>query len=212
MILLPILLAIFTGVGILWIFRQYRFLNIFEQIALGFGVALSLFVFELTLQGLFLNKLSLLCPVLTFLVVLGWLVYLQVKNRIFSEIGASVSETFSLMRTQFSDMHIVKKILSACIIVYVIFKVFMAFSINVSMPTFDEDAVGGWDLKTKVFVENKSLVLDKTSPEFLGSALERNIFAPLTDTYFLLGYENFPVGLSNIISPLVYIGLVILFF
>lgn len=71
MILLPIFLAIFTGVGILWIFRQYRFLNIFEQIALGFGVALSLFVFELTLQGLFLDKLSLLFPVITFVGVIG---------------------------------------------------------------------------------------------------------------------------------------------
>ena len=212
MILLPIFLAIFTGVGILWIFRQYRFLNIFEQIALGFGTALSLFVFELTLQGLFLNNLSLLFPVITFAGVIGWLIYLQIKNRIFSEIGASILETFSLIGKQFSDMHIVKKILSICIIIYVIFKVFMAFSINVSMPTFDEDAVGGWDMKTKVFTENKSLVLNTTSPEFLWSALERNIFAPLSDVYFLLGYEQFPVGLSNIISPLVYIALVILFF
>ena len=64
----------------------------------------------------------------------------------------------------------------------------MLFSINTHMPTFDEDAVAGWDMKTKVFVENKSLVLDKVSPEFLGSALERNIFAPITDTYFLLPY------------------------
>ncbi|MEI7557852.1 MAG: hypothetical protein WCJ45_03300 [bacterium] len=65
-------------------------------------------------------------------------------------------------------------------------KAVMVFQINTHMPTFDEDAVAGWDMKTKVFTENKSLVLDKTNPEFLGSALERNIFAPLTDTYFLL--------------------------
>jgi hypothetical protein len=58
------------------------------------------------------------------------------------------------------------------------------------MPTFDEDAVGGRDIKTKIFTENKSLVLDKSSPEFLGSALERNIFAPLTDTYFLLSNDS----------------------
>lgn len=70
MVLLPLFLAICTGVGILWIFRQYRTLNIFEQIALGFATALSLFVFELTLQGLFLNTLSLLFPILTFLGVI----------------------------------------------------------------------------------------------------------------------------------------------
>jgi hypothetical protein len=35
------------------------------------------------------------------------------------------------------------------------------------MPTFDDDAVTGRDLKTKIFSENKSLVLDKSSPEYL---------------------------------------------
>jgi hypothetical protein len=69
---------------------------------------------------------------------------------------------------------------------YALIKIFMVFSINLHMPTFDDDAVTGWDLKTKIFAENKSLVLDKASPEFLGSALDRNVFAPLTDTYFLL--------------------------
>ena len=69
---------------------------------------------------------------------------------------------------------------------YVLFKIFIVFSINLNMPTFDDDAVTGWDMKTKIFNENKSLVLNKDSQEFLGSALERNIFAPLTDTYFIL--------------------------
>lgn len=138
--------------------------------------------------------------------------YLQIKTRIFAEIRESITGTFSLIQAQLSEMHIAKKLATGIVILSVVFKVFMAFSINVSMPTFDEDAVTGWDMKTKVFTENRSLVLDTKSPEFLGSALDRNIFAPLTDTYFLLGYDHFPVGLSNIISPIVYLSLLFLFF
>jgi hypothetical protein len=42
----------------------------------------------------------------------------------------------------------------------------MLFSINMNMPTFDEDAVSGRDMKTKIFASTQSLVLDKTSSEF----------------------------------------------
>ena len=77
-------------------------------------------------------------------------------------------------------------VLGICL--YVIFKLFMLFSINTNMPTFDEDAVAGWDIKTKIFSSNQSLVLDKNSPEYFGSEYARYPFAGIIDTYFLLPY------------------------
>ncbi|HBA45331.1 TPA: hypothetical protein DEG21_01635 [Patescibacteria group bacterium] len=141
------------------------------------------------------------------------MIFKNSKNKgLLSEILVSIKDNSLQIKSSFITLKSWQKIVSVLIVFYVIFKVFMAFSINISMPTFDEDSVAGWDLKTKVFVENKSLVLDRRNSEFLGSALERNIFAPLTDTYFLFGYDKFPVGLSNIIAPLVYLCLIFLFF
>lgn len=213
MILFSIFLVFATGLLLLWSFGQHRYLNIFEQLSLGFGAALSLFVFELFVQGIVLNHLSLLFPLLTFV---GLLLYLTIcewrDGGVFDAIRTSITQNIRDVSRAWVSLGLLKKSLTVVIIGYVLFKVFLAFSINISMPTVDEDAVTGWDMKTKVFTEHKSLVLDKSDPEFLGSALERNIFAPLTDTYFLLGYEQFPVGLSNIISPLVYLASIFLLF
>jgi len=64
----------------------------------------------------------------------------------------------------------------------------MLFSINVSMPTYSDDAIIGRDMTTKIFSIHKSLVLDTTSPEYFGTDYGRYPFAGITDTYFLLPY------------------------
>lgn len=213
MIILTILLVYITWLLILWIFNQHKHLNIFEQIGFWFWIALSLFVLEIFLQWLIFDKLSLIFPVITFLIVFSIFIYKSVYEKHYiKEVGESISHTFKFIKKDFFDMSLWKKVTWILIVFYVILKVYMSFFINIHMPTFDEDAVWWWDLKTKVFTENKSLVLDKNNVEFLWSALERNIFAPLTDTYFLLWYNEFKIWLSNIISPLVYLSIILLFF
>ncbi|MFA5747565.1 MAG: hypothetical protein WC872_00460 [Candidatus Absconditabacterales bacterium] len=213
MILIPIFLAFFTGLLILRLCNQHKYINIFEQLALGFVSALSLFVFELFLQGIILNHLSLLFPVITFVVCLGLLIYKNNKHKGFvKEIFHHIKLDLHKVKEQFNGLKIWQKYVVIGITVYVLFKLVMVFSINLHMPTFDDDAVTGRDLKTKIFSENKSLVLDKSSPEYLGSALERNIFAPLTDTYFLLSSKGDINGYTNIASALFYfISILILF-
>ena len=213
MILFPILLALFTWLLLLWLCNQHKYLNIFEQMAFWFVSALSLFVFELFLEGVLINHLSLAGPLVTFFILLGLFIHrIKLHPHYVQEIFACIRLDFQKISQQFILYKPWKKILVVALLVYALFKIVMLFSINTHMPTFDEDAVAGWDMKTKVFVENKSLVLDKVSPEFLGSALERNIFAPITDTYFLLPYTWDVVGFTNIISPLLYFFTILLLF
>lgn len=212
MLILTILLIFITGLLLLWVFEQHKFLNIFEQLAFGFWVTLSLFVFELFLEWVIFNRLSLIWPILTFFVLIVILIFRNSKNKgLLSEIWTSIKDNFLQIKVSFIALKSWQKIVSVLIVFYVIFKVFIAFSINVSMPTFDEDAVTGWDLKTKIFVENKSLVLDRGSSEFLGNDYDRFPWAWIIDSYFLLLNKNI-IGLTNIISPLLYlIGLFLIF-
>ncbi len=213
MILFPILLALFTWVLGLWLLNQYKFINFFEQIVLWFISALSLFVFELFVWWILFDKLSLLWPILTFVVLLWLFLYKSTQQKWYiQEIIDSITSNFLDIWHQFIALKLRKKILVAWIIIYALIKAVMVFQINTHMPTFDEDAVAGWDMKTKVFTENKSLVLDKTNPEFLGSALERNIFAPLTDTYFLLMHTWNLTWYTNVISPIMYLFSILLLF
>jgi len=205
MIILTILLVFIVWLLLLWIFDQHKFLNIFEQLAFGFWVSLSLFVFELFLEGIIFNRLSLIWPVLTFFVLAIILIFKNSKNKnLLNEIWISIKNNLLQIKSSFIALKSWQKIVSALIVFYVIFKIFMAFSINISMPTFDEDAVAGWDLKTKIFIENKSLVLDRGSSEFLWSDYWRFPWAWIVDSYFLL-LNNDIVGLTNIISPLLYL-------
>jgi len=213
MILIPILLAFLTWILILRLCNQHKFLNIFEQLALWFATALSLFIFELFLQWIIFNKLSLILPIITFIIVLWVFIYKCNKHKdLRKEIIDSIKHIFANIKFQFFWLRKWQRYVTIGILIYVLFKLFMVFSINLHMPTFDDDAVTWWDMKTKVFAENRSLVLDKSSPEFLWSALERNIFAPLTDTYFLLSHKWDINGLTNIVSALFYfISILILF-
>lgn len=213
MVIFPILLAFVSWLLILRLCNQHKFLNIFEQLALWFVTALSLFVFELFLQWVIFNHFSLLFPVVTLVILLVLFVYKNIKHTGYlREIIDSIKHTFLDIGQQFVSMKAWKKYLLFAIAVYILVKVFMVFSINTYMPTFDEDAVAGWDMKTKIFAENKSLVLDQSSPEFLGSDYGRYPFAGITDTYFLLPYGDFVNWLGNIISPLMYFLALLLLF
>lgn len=213
MIIIPILLALFTWILILWLFEQYKHINIFEQIALWFVSALSLFVFELFLQWIIFDKLSLLLPILSFVICLWLFIFKCIKTKWYwKKIMNSIKWNFIDMKNQFKSQKLWQKILVCFFCVYALAKCFMAFSINLHMPTFDEDAVVWRDLKTKVYTENRGLVLDKSSPEYLWSAYERNIFAPLTDTYFLLASDWINVNQTDIISPIIYLLSVLVLF
>ncbi len=213
MILIPIFLALFTWLLLLWLCDQHKYLNIFEQLVLWFVAALALFVFELFLQGILLNHLSLLFPIITFAVLLGIFIYKSTKKIWYIKgIIDSIKINFIDIWQQFSSLKSRKKYLSIAIVVYALVKVVMVFSINTHTPTFDEDAVVGWDMKTKIFASTQSLVLDKSNPEYFGTDYGRYPFAGITDTYFLLPYGGFVNGLSNIISALMYIFAILLLF
>jgi len=128
------------------------------------------------------------------------------------EIFAHIRADFRLIGKQFLELKPWKKYLVLAIGIYALIKVIMVFSINTHMPTFDEDAVAGWDIKTKIFASNKSLVLDMASPEYFGTDYGRYPFAGITDTYFLLPYDGFVNGLGNIIEPLLYFFALLLLF
>lgn len=206
MIVFPILLALFSWLLLLRLCNQHKHINIFEQIVLWFVSALSLFVFELFLQGVIFGHLSLVFPIVTFVVLLWLFIYKTTKHTGYlKEILDSIKHTFLDIGQQFASMKSRKKYLLLAIAVYALVKVFMVFSINTHMPTFDEDAVAGRDIKAKIFASNQSLVLDKASPDYFGSDYGRYPFAWITDTYFLLPYGGFVNGLGNIIEPLLYL-------
>lgn len=160
-----------------------------------------------------MNHLSLFFPIITFVILLGLFFYKNNKKKWYiQEIFVSIKGNFIDIWYQFSSLKSRKKYLVLGIVVYVLVKVFMVFSINTNMPTFDEDAVAWWDMKTKIFASTQSLVLDKTNPEYLGADYGRYPFAGITDTYFLLPYGNFVNGLWNIIASLMYILALLLLF
>jgi len=213
MILFPILLAFITWLLILWLCNQHKYLNIFEQLALWFVAALSLFVFELFIWGIIFDKLSLIWPIITFILSLWLLIYKNKKQKWFiKEIIQYIKSDFVNIKTQFKWFKSRKQYLMLGILVYVLLKLFIVFSINVNMPTFDEDAVVWWDIKTKIFTENKSLVLDKNSPEYFWTDYGRYPFASIIDTYFMLPYGQYINWFGNIISPLIYILSLLLLF
>lgn len=213
MVLIPILLVFLTWLVILRLCNQHKFLNIFEQLVLWFISALSLFVLELFLWWILFDKLSLLWPILTFVVLLSIFIYKTTKSSSYrKEISESTKDSFLNIKKQFKSLKSWKKYIVIAIWIYVLVKLIMVFQINTSMPTFDEDAVAGRDIKTKIFAENKSMVLDKSNLEYFWTDYGRYPFAGLADTYFLLPYWEFVNWMSNIISPLIYLLSIILLF
>ena len=213
MILIPIVLTYLTWLIILLLFNQHKYLNIFENIALWFWIWISLFVFELFVQGIVFGEISFLPSLISFVVVLGIFMYRWYQdNQYYFNIIKSIKDIFNLIKKSIYDLIKWQRLILFLAIFYAVVKIFMSFSINISHPTMWEDAVVWWDIKTKVFFENSSLILDKTKSEFLWSATFRNVFAPLTDFYFISLYKIFPIWLSNIVSPLVYMNIWLLLF
>lgn len=213
MIMLPIFLALASWLLFLRLCNQHKYLNVFEQIVVWFVCALSVFLLELFLQGVWLNHLSLLFPILTFCCLLAIFIYKSIKiSWYIQEIIVSIKSNFIDIWKQFNSLKLRKKIVICWVLIYAFVKIIMVFSINTNMPTFDDDAVNEWDLKTKVFSTNLNLVLDKTNPEYFGTNYGRYPFAGILDTYFLLPYGWFVNWLSNIISSLMYCFALLLLF
>ncbi|MBF0104918.1 MAG: hypothetical protein HQM16_06280 [Deltaproteobacteria bacterium] len=213
MILLTILLVYLAGFCLMLTTGQHKRLGFFEIAGLSFGSGLSLVVATLFVQGILFDHLSIVPGIVVVVLLLLCFVLRHFRETGFvSGIFAFVKAEFLLIKGQVLCFKGWRMLLLFLAIAYILLKLYMAFAINVSHPTIAEDAIVSWDFKTKVFFENRSLVLDYKNPEFLGGATKRSVFAPLADLFFIILYQEFPVGLSNIISPLVYLNLCLILF
>lgn len=213
MIFVSLLIVYLVGLCVLLLTRQHKNINLFELIGLSFGLGLSVVVFMLLFCGMVFDKLTVYSVLFILAILMLMMVIKQIADsRFLIEVGGAVKESLLNLKKEFCEQKIWQKVLMLLLLLYALFKIFMAFSINVSHPTMAEDGINGWDIKTKVFFENKSLVLDVNDPEFYGGVGTRNNYAPLADLFFILLYKDFPVGLSNIISPLMYLNFCLLLF
>ena len=213
MILWLVILCIITWGALLAILKQYNRISRGEYIVLWGVVWLALSTFVLFLQSLLLWRFSFWWPCSLALILTTVALW---KNRtIFFQ--ASIKQWLRNLYRDYSthrkSSRRWQKYAMSLMGIMVLVKVCMVFSLNLAIPTFDEDAVAWRDMKTKVFVENQSLVLDKNDPDFLWTDLSRFPFAGLIDTYFLLWQDsNSIIGETNIISPLIYLASVIILF
>lgn len=209
--ILSILLCYLSGASILLLSKQAKHLHVFEILGLGFGVGLSLFVIESIVSSLLFQTISIILPIITTILLVGILIFRYYKKKEEVPFHDWKKSIFAIW-TDFKKYGILRKLWVAFFLLMVFFKVWLSFSSNILHPTLGEDAVTGWDLKTKVFFENKSIILDRSNPENLWGEYKRSIFAPLTDLYFLLPYDELPLGYTNIISSLIYLNIAFLFF
>lgn len=210
MVLVMILIALMTGKGLLLLTRQHRHFNWLEQAALSLVIGVSVHAVIMLVCGWILGGFSIRSALIVWAIVMGVLAYKIVTKHIdIKDHLHAISTTNGNIAAQWKEFKPWKKVATGLVLMYCLIKIGMSFAINTHMPTFDEDAVAGWDMKTKVFAYTHSLVLDKTDPEFWGSDLSRLPMAGLIDSYFLLGTDDV-VGLTNIISPLVYLFSILL--
>ncbi len=208
---ISIALCYLAGGTILLLSKQAKHINLFEILGLWFWIGLSLFVMESIFSSIFFGKISLIPPFITtvlLIVHLSWKYYKKTEEFPFQD----WKNLFLHCLTDIKKYGILRKLWVLFFLFMVLFKVGLSFMTNVSHPTLWEDAVTGWDLKTKVFFENKSIILDRDNPENLWGEYKRSIFAPLIDLYFLLPYKTLPDGLTNIISSLIYLNTALLLF
>ena len=211
--ILSLFLALFVWLITLWITKQYKSLFLCEQIVLWFVSWLSYAVLILFLQWIIFNTISLLPMYVTAIALFIYSIYLHITKWFYRDVYKHIASGIHANIKAFSWLYLWKKVLLIMIILYSVWKVIMVFGINTSMPTYDEDAVAWWDMKTKVFYEQRSLVLDTKSNEFLWTDLSRYPFAWLVDTYLLLPLHQDDVAwLTNIISPIVYLLSILLLF
>lgn len=213
MILLNIFLCYMIWLFVVWICGQHKYSNIFEQLSLWFAIGLSLLVVMLFWSWVMFDTFSRIGMVIAFFIVLGLFLYqIKVKKIEIKEILDSFKNTYRWIIAQFIKFKKWQKIVWFMIIILCLLKIIMVFQTNIQMPTYDEDAVAGRDMKTKIFHERNSLVLDNKDPEFLWTALSRIVYAPLVDYYFIQGIQSDDSRFNNIISPLVYLNIMILLF
>lgn len=202
-----ILLSYLTWFWLLLLCKQNKYLNFFELIWFWFWVWISLFVFELLIQNIVFWVINLIFPILSFVIVFSILLYLLYKWDIKLEFNFIINN-----KNTYKNFVLWKKILVFLFIFISFWKIWLSLATNLSHPTLWEDAVTWWDLKTKVFFENRSIPLDKNNSENLWWEQKRTVSAPLTDVYFILPYKSIPIWWLNIFSWLVYLNMTILLF
>lgn len=200
---MQILLAVFTWYALLILTWRNKSFSVFVLISLSFSIGLSVLVTGMFVQWFAFNSITILSPLVIFIWIIGVLWrYIYSGSISIWDIVSPLKEDILHIRDSFFALATRKRCLIIFVSIYCLVKITMAFTTNIHMPTYDEDAVAWWDMKTKIFTYNHSLILDKTSPEYLGSDLSRLPMAWLIDSYFLLTTQSI-VWYTNIISPLV---------
>lgn len=205
--LYTILLSYFTGIFILYLSKQNKYLNIYEIIWFWFWVWISLFIFEMLIQNIFFWAVNLVLPIISFIIVFSLFLFQVYKKEIILKF-----DFIQKIKDSYFNIVFWKKVLVIIFILFSFWKIWLSLFTNINHPTLWEDAITWWDLKTKVFFENRAVPLDKENPENLWWEQKRTIAAPLTDLYFILPYKEIPIWWLNIFSWLIYLNMFILLF
>jgi uncharacterized protein YacL len=79
--ILSVLLTYIAGGSIFLLSKQAKHLNVFEILGLGFGVGLSLFVMESIVTSLLFHTISILFPIITSVLLVGYLAWKHMKKK-----------------------------------------------------------------------------------------------------------------------------------
>lgn len=211
MIIVSLFLMLAVGLLLLARLGISRSVSLFEMIGLSLitwiGVINVLFLSGTLLVWSVSSRFTTIVSVVLFVISL---VTLKKNHR--SELAKMWQEQRTNIAVSWKSMKMLKKLLVVACVWISLIKLFRIFSINVSRPAYDEDAVGWWDMKTKVIFEHKGVPFDRTSPEFMGGSLDRSPIAALIDTSFILWYKDIPITLTNVLSPLLFLCFVLILF
>lgn len=176
---------------------------LFEKIAISYIVWLSLYVLLISLVALVLWW-TIVYEISYWVLIL--LIALSIwKKYPFRNIIHDIQKWFWELKVAYKHSSWTSRIVWLALIMYCLCKISMSFIITTSRLTYDEDAVAAWDVKSKVFTFQKSLILDWTSKEFLGTAPSRIIYWPIVDAVLVWTDPVYFDLYSNVISPIIYI-------
>lgn len=172
----------------------------FAALPIGTGI-FTMEIFLLGLTGLHLS-LGLFLKVLAInLLILGataW--YLRRFSWPFDFSGRTLLRTLD-------------KILLACFILILLFKVSAAAWQILHVPVYEFDAWNNWDLRAKVIFTEQKIPLDKTQPFYLGGGINSYpLHDPLWKVWVARATGSWHEGIVNLYSLVFYICLIGLFF
>ena len=134
-----------------------------EKLALSFPMGsglISFFLFYLGILRINFNLAIATAIVWPFL-ILG--IIFSVRNGAGSLLRFSAPKLFSRLKNW-------QKILTILLAAILLIKIILALFIILSSPTYFDDSVSFWNFKGKGYFEQKGIIWDETSPDFMGGA------------------------------------------